>query len=253
MFDTITIIIALCLAVLGFVSGPLGCKILNKIPAHWLCDYDETPSEELKNGIRFKMKPFGLIFGAVEAVAMSVAALVYGLSPLLPTIVILFFVMILISASDGKYTIIPDQFTAAVAVIGIITAVIDMLTEKRFISQWYSPLLGALVGGGLLFALDMLSTAIFKKSGFGFGDVKLMAALGLMLGLKYVLILILMSSFVAAFHFLYLIFAGKAKKGIYLPMGPYICLGTVFTVLLEPKFADIFNMYKMLLEMEALP
>ncbi|MBQ3692459.1 MAG: prepilin peptidase [Clostridia bacterium] len=253
MFSVLNIVTASALAVLGFILGPLGCRILNKIPAKWLCDYNETPSEELLGGNRYKVKPTGIIMGAVLAAAMFSTAIVTGLKATLPCVMLLYAVMLLIAASDAKYTIIPDQFTIAVAVISLIFAAVDFFTGKNFITSWYSPLLGAAVGGGVLLGLDLLSTLVFKKEGFGFGDVKLMAALGLMLGLKYIIILLLLSAFAAAIHFLYLIFAGKAKKGIYLPMGPYICIGTVFTMLLQPYFEGIFKMYKMLLEMEVLP
>lgn len=253
MFDLVNIITASVLAVLGFISGPLSCRLLNKIPAKWLCDYDETPSEELLHGIRYKAKPTGIIMGAVLAAALLSTVLVRGLSYTLPCIALIYFFLLLVSASDAKYTIIPDQFTIAVAVLSLIFAVIDYFTDKNFITSWYSPLLGAAAGGLILLAFDMFSTFVFKKAGFGFGDVKLMAALGIMLGLKYVIVLLIMSSFVAAFHFLFLIFAGKAKKGVYLPMGPYICIGVVFTLLLQPKFESIFNMYKMLTEMDVLP
>ena len=130
---------------------------------------------------------------------------------------------------------------------------IDFFTVKDFITSWYIPLLGAAVGGGVLLILDVLSMLIFKKEGFGFGDVKLMAALGLMLGLKYIVVLLVLSSFVAAFHFLYLTFSGKAKNGVYYPMGPYICIGTAFTLMLQPWFESVFGLYKMVLDMDVLP
>lgn len=253
MFSLLNVLTASALAVLGFILGPLGCKILNKIPAKWLCDYDETPSEELLKGNRYKIKPAGIIMGVVLAAAMFSTVIVTGVTVKLPCVVLLYVFLMLISAADAKYTIIPDQFTIAAAVISLIFAVIDFFTVKDFITSWYMPLIGAAVGGGVLLILDFLSLLIFKKEGFGFGDVKLMAALGLMLGLKYVAVLLVLSSFVAAFHFLYLTFSGKAKNGVYFPMGPYICIGTALTLLLQPGFEKIFGMYKMVMDMNFLP
>jgi len=253
MFSVINIITAAALAVLGFASGPLGCMILNKIPAKWLCDYDETPSPELLSGKRYSIVPTGIIMGAVTAASMSTLVFITGITAELWCFVLVYVLLLLIAASDAKYTIIPDQFTIGVAVIAVIFAAVDYFTEKNYATAWYIPILGAVIGGGVLILFDLFSTLVFKKAGFGFGDVKLMAALGLMLGVKYTVVLLVMSSFVAAFHFLFLIFSGKAKKGIYLPMGPYICLGTVFTLLLRPGFEPIFNTYKMLTEMDVLP
>ena len=253
MFNTFQIIAASVLAVLGIGIGPLSCRILNKIPAAWLCDYDEEPSEELKNGIRFKMKPTGIVISVTAAVVFACTALSVGISAELPVALILYCFLLLISASDAKYTIIPDQFTIAAAILSLVFAVIDFLTDKSFITTWYSPLLGAVCGGAILMLLDLFSTLIFKKAGFGFGDVKLMAALGLMFGLKYILVLLVIASFAAAINFLVIIFAGKAKKGIYLPMGPYICLAAALTVILQPLFQPVFDMYKLVLQMQVLP
>ncbi len=253
MFSLTNIITALALAALGFVLGPLSCKVLNKIPAPWLCDYEETPSEELLHGVRYKIKPTGIFMGVVIALCMASTVFACGVTFVLPCIVLIYADLLLIAASDAKYTIIPDQFTIAAALISLIFAVIDFFTDKNFITSWYSPLLGAAAGGLILLILDFLSNLVFKKPGFGFGDVKLMAALGLMFGLKYTLILIVISSFIAVVHFMVMIFAGKAKKGIYMPMGPYICLGVVLTFMTQPLFDPIFDMYKALLEMDVLP
>mgnify|MGYP006967422058 CR=1 FL=1 len=56
------IIIMLISAVLGIFSFVGGVFILNKVPATWLCDYDETPSEEMLSGKRFKGAFYGQVF-----------------------------------------------------------------------------------------------------------------------------------------------------------------------------------------------
>lgn len=253
MLSVVTVILSAVAAVLGFVLGPLCCRFLNKIPAAWLCDYDEEPSDELLSGTRFKVKPDGLIMGGVLAVAMATDVLLTGISYTLPLVLILFLLLMLISASDAKYTIIPDQFTAAVAVISVLFAIIDLFTEQTFIEKWYVPVLGAICGGGLLIILDLLSMLIFKRTGFGFGDVKLLAALGLFFGVKYVIVMLIISFFAAAVHFLILIFTGKARRGVYLPMGPYICIAAAITVALQPQISSLFHLYRTLMTMDVLP
>lgn len=247
------IIIAVVAAVLGFLLGPLNCKILNKIPAEWLCDYDEKPSRELLSGKRFAMKQAGYPMGGVLAVAMATTVLLIGVSWELPLVILLYFVLMQISASDAKYTIIPDQFTVAVAVISAAFAVADYFTAQLFIKSWYSPILGAISGALLLIVLDIISTLLFKRAGFGFGDVKLLAAMGMFFGFPYTIVMLFVSFLIAASHFLVLILLGKAKKGIYMPMGPYICIAAALTVMLHNCFEYIFGMYRILLTMDALP
>jgi len=253
MIEKINIIISVILAVLGLALGPLNCRILNKIPAKWLCDYDEEPSQELLSGKRYKIKPHGLIMSLTLAPILAVLSLTADITVTFPIVILIFLFLMLIAASDAKYTIIPDEFTIAVAVLSLIFAVTDMLTAQNFITAWYEPMIGGLCGGAVLIALDLFSTLIFKKTGFGFGDVKLLAALGIMFGYKYIFILLVFACLVAACHFVVIIFAGKAKKGIYLPMGPYICIGTCLLVIMQPYFESLFNMYKSLMEMQVLP
>ena len=242
------------LAVLGFLAGLLCCFILNKIPAEWLCDYDEAPSEELKSGQRYTKKQ-GVILGAVLAFSLAALTLSNGVSHQQIIAVFMCFALTLIAAADAKYSIIPDQFTIAAAFIAADFAVIDVTTDHLLLEKWYEPLIGAAVGGGVLIALDIFSMLVLKKEGFGFGDIKLLAALGLMFGWKYILVLLVVASLIAAIHFLILIFAGNGKidEDKYLPMAPYLCMGAAATLIALPWFEKLFDLYKIVLEMDALP
>ena len=55
-------------------------------------------------------------------------------------------------------------------------------------TPWQEPVYGALLGGGLYLAIRLISQWVFKKEAFGLGDVYLMAAIGLVIGFKYVLL-----------------------------------------------------------------
>ena len=249
------IIAAVISAAVGFSLGILGCMLLNKIPAKWLCDYDEEPSEELLHGVRFKIKPHGLIMGAVLAVAAGALMITNMLTLRSVLGVMLFAVLVLVTASDVKYQIIPDQFTIAVAVIAVAYAVTDVAFDHVLNEKWYQPLIGMAVGGGVLMIMDLFSFAVLKKEGFGFGDVKLLAALGIMFGWKYVLTVMVMASLVAAVHFLILIFVhnGKMDEGTYLPMAPYLCLGSAITLIALPWIRQLFDLYSIVLGMTYLP
>lgn len=248
------VILAVVFAAVGFAGGFVCCPILNKIPAKWLCDYDEEPSEELLSGERFTKKQ-GAIFGAVLGAVLCVIYVLNGLSAVQLISIPLCFVLTLIAAADGKYQIIPDQFTIAAAVISLAVGVTDLFTTKIFVSKWYELPIGAAVGGGILMALDIFSMVVLKKEGFGFGDVKLLAALGLMFGWKYILTLLVTASLIAAVHFLILIFKhnGHLDQGKYLPMAPYLCMGAAAVLMFLTWFNELFGLYKTVFEMDTLP
>ena len=75
---------------------------------------------------------------------------------------------------DGRYQIIPDVLTAAVAISAGLTLWQDQ--------QWIAHLFGAALCGGLMALVAWVWKRTKGLDGLGFGDVKLMAALGLLLG-----------------------------------------------------------------------
>ena len=75
---------------------------------------------------------------------------------------------------DGRYQIIPDVLTAAVAISAGLTLWQDQ--------QWLAHLLGSVICGGLMALVAWVWKRTKGLDGLGFGDVKLMAALGLLLG-----------------------------------------------------------------------
>ena len=255
MIIIVNTITAVLLAAVGFLGGLLCCPILNRIPAEWLCDYDEAPDEALLSGKRYSVKRNGVVFGIALGLSTAAIYLINGTSQSQLISLFLCFVLTLIAAADAKYQIIPDQFTIAVMFIAIDFAIIDCSSTQMFISKWYQPLIGAAVGGGILMALDIFSMLVLKKEGFGFGDIKLMAALGIMFGAKYIIVLLVAASLIAAVHFLILIFKGNGRieEGKYLPMAPYLCMGAAVTVMFLPWLNKMFELYAAVFEMKTLP
>lgn len=255
MTEAGNIITAVVMAALGFTAGLPCCAVLNRIPAKWLCDYGEEPSEELLTGKRYYFKKHGLIVGLLLAAAFFASAYIEGMTGVLALASVEFVILALVAAADAKYTIIPDQFTIAAAVVAVGFAVTDIMNDQKFMHKWYEPLIGLAVGGGSLMLLDLFSMLVLKKEGFGFGDVKLLAALGVMFGWKYTIVLLVAASLIAAVHFLILIFSGKdlTKEGVYLPMGPYLCIGAAVTFSVRPWLTNLMSMYEAVMKMDTLP
>ena len=97
---------------LGFALTWTAFFIINKIPAAWLCDYNETPDAELLSGKRFSYVSTGIPTAIAMAVCLVLCRLQfnkgYDIYFLLLSLII--YIALLIAASDLKYQIIPDQF-----------------------------------------------------------------------------------------------------------------------------------------------
>ena len=101
-------------------------------------------------------------------------------------------------------------------------------------------LLGALMGGGLVFLCSVLGKWVFRKEAMGFGDVKLMGMVGGMVGWKLAVAIF----FVAPFFGLFMgIPALIMKKKHLIPYGPFLSLATLVCILLQDYFIGFINSY----------
>ena len=87
-------------------------------------------------------------------------------------------------------------------------------------------LLGALVGGGIFLFITFVASLITGKEAMGFGDVKLMGALGLYFGLSNIVVITLISFLIGAILSIGLLITKVKKTDEYIPFGPFIVIAT---------------------------
>lgn len=170
---------------LGFALTWLAFYIINKIPAAWLCDYNEAPSEELLSGKRVNYAGAGIVTSVIAAASLVLCRLQFnkGFDIYFICFALIIMITLMIAVCDIKYTIIPDQFTVAVAVLGLLISIYDLIRGFGLLhTAWWSPLAGAALGAGVMIFIDVIGMIVYKKDGMGFGDVKLFAAIGLLTG-----------------------------------------------------------------------
>lgn len=159
------------------------------------------------------------------------------------------WLMLIIALADLKFMIIPDQFVLLLALASIGFAPMwraggakaaAALDESARVasggaasaadgSLWdslggfWQPVIGMAIGGGFMLLCALAGRLIFKQQAFGFGDVKLCAAMGLVLGINgtiaAVAAAVIISGFVAAAGLV----SGRYKKNEQKPLGPYLC------------------------------
>ena len=103
-----------------------------------------------------------------------------------------------------------------VGLVSVVVAVTNLIPN-------FGPIIGMVIGGGFMLLCAAIGKLIFGQEAFGFGDVKLCAALGLVLGINgtiaSVAAAVIISGFVAAGG----LASGKYRKGDRKPFGPYLC------------------------------
>ena len=130
---------------------------------------------------------------------------------------------------DMDTQILPDDLNYTLLWLGLIAAALG----------WTVPLASAVWGAALGYLVFWGIFQVFKlatgKEGMGYGDFKLLAALGAWLGAPYLLAIILLSSIVGAVIGIVLLVVGRiANKDIPMPFGPYLAGAGLLALAVAP-------------------
>jgi leader peptidase (prepilin peptidase)/N-methyltransferase len=120
--------------------------------------------------------------------------------------------LIPITVIDLKLQIIPDAISLPGVVAGVLIGVGT--------GAWRDSLIGALVGGGVFFAIILIHPA-----GMGGGDMKLGAMLGAFLGWKAVLFSLFVAVTLGGVLAIVLLATGLRGRKDPVPFGPFLALG----------------------------
>lgn len=143
---------------------------------------------------------------------------------------------------DARHKIIPDEITLPGILIGVIFSALfpQIHNEATWWKAMIWSLAGLLAGGGFLFAVGTLAEWVLKKEAMGGGDVKLLAMIGSVLGIRGVIWTVFASSFIGAVFGTYL----RWKTGEELiPFGPYLALGALLYLFVGPTFLEWYFRY----------
>ena len=163
---------------------------------------------------------------------------------------------------DLEFTILPDEITIGGFVLGIIVGTafpfIYEMTDKHYVitgerfpflpdllrnpmSGLVHAVLGAIIGGGLIWLIGVLGKLVFRKEAMGFGDVKLMAFLGAFLGPQATVMSLFLAVFLGAMFGI-----GKlivVRRMGYVPFGPFLSAGALLMVFASPLVWSGVNAY----------
>lgn len=151
----------------------------------------------------------------------------------------MFLTPLLISAFyiDHKKQIIPNRLTLTIFEGGLIFMFIQVITTARTnIIAIESMLQGMVTGGAIFLIITLIGGAIFGKETMGFGDVKLMAALGLYFGFQGIIAVAILAFLIAAVYSIGLLIVQKIRHEElveYIAFGPFIVIAS-FVVIFVP-------------------
>ncbi len=155
----------------------------------------------------------------VEASAGLLAGVVvwqlgYGIEAL--AALVFAWALLTLSVIDLRHLLLPDRITLPLLWLGLLLALFDVLVDLQ------SAVIGAMAGYLILWSVYQAFKLLTGKEGMGYGDFKLLAALGAWVGWQHLLTVVLLSSLVGALVGITLMLLRGRDHRVPLPFGPFL-------------------------------
>jgi len=144
-------------------------------------------------------------------------------------------VLVALTGIDADTQLLPDNITLPLVWGGLLANYFALFTDLT------SSLMGAIFGYLVLWSIYHLFRLLTGKEGMGYGDFKLLAALGAWMGWQFLPLIILMSSVVGAVTGLVLMGAGKLQREKPMPFGPFIAAAGWITLIWGQRIMDHYT------------
>ena len=164
------------------------------------------------------------------------AVVIYTLGPSLQAVLALLLTWALVALTmiDIDTQLLPDNITLPLLWIGLVANSFGVFTSLD------NALWGAVAGYLSLWSVFWLFKIVTGKEGMGYGDFKLLAALGAWMGWQSLPLIIILSSFVGAIIGIAGILIMGRDKNIPIPFGPYLAIAGWIALLWGQQLTDFY-------------
>jgi leader peptidase (prepilin peptidase)/N-methyltransferase len=209
---------------------------------HWITAYENIPVLSyvfLRGRCSACHAPIARRYPVVELItgALTVAALIrFGVTPAAMAACVLLWSLIALTFIDFDTQLLPDNITLPLLWAGLLANVAGLLPGVSL----RDAIIGAIAGYLALWTIYWLFKLIRGKEGMGYGDFKLLAALGAWLGWQMLPLIVLLSSVVGAVIGLGLVaFKGRDHQ-IPLAFGPYLAIAGAIALFFGKSLIAIY-------------
>lgn len=159
------------------------------------------------------------IVEALSGILSAYAAWHFGFGLAAVAAILFIWALIALTYIDFDTQLLPDDITLPLLWLGIIFNLYGAFTTLN------NAVVGAIAGYLALWSVYWLFKLVTGKEGMGYGDFKLLAAIGAWLGWPLLPLVIMLSSVVGAVVGITLIIAARHGRNIPIPFGPYLAGG----------------------------
>lgn len=188
-----------------------------------------------------RISVFYPFFEFLTGILFLLAYLVFGFNLKFLIAITFISILIIISISDIKYYIIPDEVLMVGVILIMAELIINTIVNKLDI---YNGILIHILNGlgsfAILYLFKSLGDIVFKKESLGGGDIKLLFLIGMVLGFDMSIVTIFIAAFIALP--LSIISLIKNNNNV-LPFGPYLSIASVIILLSRLDLNSILNFF----------
>ncbi|WP_460456242.1 prepilin peptidase [Arenimonas alkanexedens] len=145
--------------------------------------------------------------------------------------------LVALAGIDLRTTLLPDQLTLSLLWIGLGLSTITLFTSPS------QAIFGAMAGYLSLWTVYKLFKWLTGKEGMGYGDFKLLAALGAWCGASAILPIVLISSVIGAVVGTIWISWRGADRATPIPFGPYLAVAGWVQLLWGPQLIQAYRSF----------
>lgn len=155
--------------------------------------------------------------------------------------IVMTFALVAISIIDADTQLIPDSIVLPLMWLGLLMCLFHPMPGSGvlFIAP-RDAIVGAIAGYLSLWTVYQLFKLLTGKEGMGYGDFKLLAALGAWLGWQQLPIIILMSALVGAIVGISLMLFRNHDRSVPIPFGPYLAAAGWITMLWGDRIKNVY-------------
>lgn len=184
------------------------------------------------------------IIELLTAVLTGIVAWRFGFGWEAAAAILMTWALITISVIDIDHQIIPDSVSLPLIWAGLFLSLFHETAggEILFVDA-KTAIVGGLAGYLSLWSIYHLFRLLTGKEGMGYGDFKLLAALGAWLGWQMLPLIILLSAAVGAVVGISLIVFKRHDRGVPIPFGPYLAAAGWIAMLYGPQIIESYLDY----------
>jgi len=188
--------------------------------------------------------PISKRYPIIELLSGLVAGLCawrFGYDPWLIFMLYGSFTLLALAVIDLDTTLLPDDLTYPLLWAGLLASVLGVSPVSL-----PDAVIGAMAGYLALWSLYWVFKLLTGKEGMGYGDFKLLAALGAWLGWQYLPVVVLLSSVVGLVFAVSMMASGSVKRDQGIPFGPYLAIAGWIALLwgevIVSSYLGLFNL-----------